>query len=374
MTPTNKITSATGNVTTLNQVTSVGSINANNGVLSSGLFSLQLNSNNSLAGKSGTPSCTGSTNQACSGWTQFVYNNSRQLYIQEWFINYLSNAKQACPSSLPFNAGLSCGENVAFSTLASSAPSDFTKMQGASLTGQALSNGNVVVTLTAGGTSYVATGTDNTGTASGWTTAEFNVFGLGTNSSGAFNTVQLNTAAQVTMGLTSNNDKSLQQPACTSGSTTAENSNMFLGPCNKTTVPGISFNESPTPPCTFSESCPFFQNQPPTYLATCTASSDFYTTADIHTPADFILVAQNALTNTGSTTGEAVSLAACLQGSKTVCNFYSIDVPSSQWCHGKITPPPPCTKCGSGQKCCANPDGGGGTICISSTLTCPVIH
>lgn len=471
MTPTNKISSATGRIVTLNQVTSVGSINATSGALTANLFSLQINSNNTLAANAGNPSCKFSSNPNCAGWIQFVYNNSRQLYIQYWFYNYLSSTTQSCPSSLPFNSkgnpnssGLDCGNNAAFSTLASSAPADFTKMQGASLTGQALSNGSVVATLTAGGTSYAVTGNDAVGTASGWTSAEFNIFGSGSNSSGVFNTVQLNTAAQVTMGLTSDNDLSLLQPTCNTGTTTAENSNMFLGPCNTTTAPGIWFNESPTTPqltslnpaqgpaaggtavqvlggpfnqafqinfgtqivqptntlpndvtvnsppgspaspvqvtaayifpegglgpfsaslpfsyyatpgCSFSEACPFYQNQPPSYTSTCSAPTDFYTTSDINTPADFVLIAPNTTTNTGSTTGEAVSLAACQLGSKTQCDFHSIYVSSAQWCHGRIQPPPACTTCGAGQKCCPNPDGGKGTICLPATQACPVIH
>jgi len=475
MKPTNKITSATGRMLTLNQVTSVGSINFNNGALTPGLFSIQINSDKGLAANTGNPSCKTSSNKNCAGWIQFVYNNSRQLYIQYWFINYLSNTTQSCPSSLPFSSkgnpnssGLDCGNNAVLSTLASSAPTDFTTMQGASLTGQGLSNGKVSATLTAGGTSYTVTGADAVGAASGWTLAEFNIFGGGSNSSGIFNTVNLNTAAQVTMGLTSDNDSSLQQPACTTGSYTAENSNMFLGPCYMTTVPGIWFNESPTTPqltslspaqgpatggtpvqilggpfnqavqidfntqivpptnslpndisvnsppgspsspsqvtaafiypngglgpfsaslpftyyttpgCTFSTFCPFYQNQPPQYTATCSSPSDFYTTSDINTPSDFNLVAHDTTTDTGSTTGESVSLAACQLGSKTQCNFYSVFVSSSDWCHGTPPPPPPpppsCSKCGGGEKCCRNPDGGNGTICVPSSQSCPVIH
>jgi hypothetical protein len=479
MTPVNKITSATGRMVTLNQVTSVGSTNANTGTVTPGLFSIQLNSSKSLPANTGTVSCKSSFNpKNCIGWIQFVYNNSRQLYIQYWFINYLANTTQSCPSSLPFSSkgnpkssGLDCGANAAITTLASSAPTDFTKMQGVSLTGQALSTGKVVATLTAGGTSYAVTGTDAVSTATGWSSAEFNIFGSGSSSAGTFNTVQLNTAAQVTMSLTSNNDSSLKQPGCTTGTTTAENSNMFLGPCYTTTTPGIWFNESPnvpvftasqlspsqgpavggtavqvqggpfnqpfqidfgaqivqpintlpsdvtvnsppgtagsavqvsaayvfpsgglgpfsaslpflyyaTPGCTFSEFCPFYQNQPPSYTATCSAPTDFYTTSNIQVPGDFNTIALGATTTTGSTTGEAVTLAACQQSSKTQCNFYSIDVSSAQWCHPttppKPPPPPPaCSKCGGGQKCCPNPDGGVGVSCVPANLSCPVVH
>jgi hypothetical protein len=469
MTPTNPISSATGSITTLTNVTSVGSINANNGSLSAGLFSLQINSEQGLAASTGSPSCPKS-NSGCKGWIQFVYNNDKQLYIQYWFIRYLTSASQSCPSNLPFRAGLSCGYNAGFGMLSSSAPSDFTKMQGVVLNGKLRSNGTAVVTLTAGGTTYAVSGSNPVSApGSTWTSAEFNVFGLGTNKKGAFNTVQFNASAEITLGLTSDNDSSGKQPGCATGSFTAENSNLFLGPCNTTSVPGIWFNESPTTPqitltpsrgratggtgvqvsfgpfgqqvqikfgnqivsptntlpndvsvssppgaagssasvtaayifpngspgpfgapaqfsyfntptCNFSLSCPFYQNQPPTYTMSCPTPSDFYSTINVSVPADFNLIEQDATTNSGSTTSEVDFLATCELKSKTQCIYNSLSVPVANWCHstgggggGGGGGGSKCSQCG-GEKCCPDPYGGPGHVCVPSSSPCPPLQ
>jgi hypothetical protein len=490
MTPTQNITSATGKIITLTNVTSAGSINATNGALVAGQFSLQINSNQGLSGKAGSPSCSDkAANPKCIGWIQFVYNSSRQLYIQYWFLNYLNSPSPNCPAGLPLTdfipgtnppqqvpgtTGLDCGANVLnkVAVLPSSFPNDFTKMQGATLQGQAL-NGKVIITLTAGTSSIAISGPDPVGAGTSWHAAEFNVFGAGTNSNGVFQQAQLNAAARVTMGLTSDNDTSGTAPSCDSGSTTAEFSNLKLGPCQKTTVPGIGiwFNESPTPPtltsinpsqgpitggtavqvnggpfnqpfqiqfvnnnatqivspintltndvtvlsppglvgvpdsvsaayifangvpgpfsapapqqftyfnvpfCTNTIFCPFFQNQPPSYTVTCPTPSDIYTTTGTP-PSSFDLVAQNVTSNTGSTTSEAVGLAACEPGSKTDCKFFSIDVPVANWCHSKTTPPPPptCSKCSGADKCCEDPTNPKIQICVSKSVPCPPLQ
>lgn len=80
MTPTNSITSATGEVITLNSVTTIGSVKSEDGTVAAGKFSLQLNSNMTLPASSGNPSCATSTNPNCKGWIQFVYNSDRQLF------------------------------------------------------------------------------------------------------------------------------------------------------------------------------------------------------------------------------------------------------------------------------------------------------
>ena len=86
----------------------------------------------------------------------------------------------------------------------------------------------MAVTLNAGGTSYVITGNDAVGAAgSSWKQAEFNVFGSGSNSSGQFLQAKFNAGAQLTIGLTSDNDTSGIDPGCTNGSFTAENTACF---------------------------------------------------------------------------------------------------------------------------------------------------
>jgi hypothetical protein len=327
----------------------------------------------------------------------------------------------------------------------------------------------VALTLTAGGVSHLIQGPDPIGlVGSAWTQAEFNVFGYD-----GGDTVEFNAGAQVTMGLTSDNDASGVIPDCPNASTTGENSNLLLGPCYTTSVPGIWFNESPTTPqiqsvspsqgpaaggttvnllggpfdqqqfqitfgnpavsptntlpndvsvlsppgkvgssvdinaayvfpngglgpfsapvsftylpdppaCSFSIlSCPFYQNQPPDYTIACPAPVDFYTTSDTNTPSDFNLIQQDATTNTGTTTDQQVSLAACKLGNKTQCTFDSTYVPVANWCinhngggggggGGSTT----CSKCGGGQ-CCPNPYGGPGIVCVPKGKPCPPLQ
>lgn len=487
--PTNTISSATGTIMALTNVTSVGSINSFDNSYNANLFSVQLNSNSykntnllssgsSLAATTGNPSCSSSPNKStsatrkCQGWIQFVYNSDGQLYIQYWLLNYLSSTSQKCPKTLlPLNdsPGFDCAYDPQFGTVA--APTDFTKLQGATLTGQLSSNGTANIILTVGDVSY----SNSAGAASvpppgsTWTQAEFNVFGRGTLSPEKMYTkVLLNAGAEITIGLTSDNDNSGKLPQCQKGSTTGEKSNLYLGPCNTTTVPGIWFNESPTTPditslspsqgpagggisvqvlggpfnqrvqimfgnqivsptntlpddvtvlsppgtvgtpdsviaayifpngaagpfsapapqqfsyfntpsCTFSTYCPFYQGQPPLYTVVCPTPSDFYLT-DNGGSADFVPIALGVLTNTGSTTSEAVGLAVCEPGSKTECKFFGISVPVTNWCGGGVSPPPrppTCTQCGSEKKCCRDPFGGKGHVCVALNVPCPPLQ
>jgi hypothetical protein len=247
MTPTNSITSATGQLITLNNVTSVGSIKQEDGTLAAGKFSLQLNSNMTLPASSGSPSCGSAPNAGCRGWIQFVYNSDRQLFIQVWFINYLKAKTDSCPSGM-FQSLQSCGENTAFANLPATFENDFTKLQGLTLSGRAAGT-SVAAFLTIGGRSTSVVGSDKVGAASSsWSQAEFNVFGLGGYTDATYSEVEFNPEAQITIGLTSDNDLSGKEPGCAIGKTTNEYSNLFLGPCVTTTTPGIWFNESPTAP------------------------------------------------------------------------------------------------------------------------------
>jgi hypothetical protein len=478
MVPTNKITSATGRLQTLYNVTTVIGINSRDGSVLANTYSLQLNSNQGLPGKSGNQSCSTSTNRACSGWIQFVYNSQRYLYIQYWFLDYLSNATQKCPSQIPLSSGLHCAANAVFTILPSAAPNQFTSMQGATLQAKAQSNGMVTVIYTAGGHSYSATGVDRVGTFGNWTDAEFNVFGRGVNKVSTFTAVNFNAGSEITIGLTSDNDSSGKDPVCHQGSTTKENNNLFLGPCNATAVPGIWFNEGqPTPQvnsitpsagsdaggtsvvlnggpfdqavqvmfgtkiagvsscggstctvtspalgsrvnpvpvtaayifqngtpgpfstnapgdlfsyvdvpkCSFSDYCPYYQNQPPNYDVTCGSTSNFYSwsgtaVSPVEPPVGSLnLLASNATSYVGVASSEPVFVAACVPGTENHCTSFSTQ--TANWCytHGQPPPPPPppptCAACGGGRKCCPNPYGGKGQVCVAQGAPCPPLQ
>ncbi len=136
----------------------------------------------------------------------------------------------------------------------------------------------------------------------------------------------------------------------------------------------------PPPQCQFSTSCPSYQNQPPQYSLSCPTNADFYSWSgkpiNDTTPPSGTLLSTSSRTNIGSTAGYNNFVAACNVGTKDSCHSYSIYAAASSWCHSK-TPPPPiraCTQCGAGKKCCANPNGGPGHICVSLSVPCPVLR
>jgi hypothetical protein len=140
------------------------------------------------------------------------------------------------------------------------------------------------------------------------------------------------------------------------------------------------FNYIDTPDCTPKQTCTFYENQPPTYTITCPVQADFYswsgTPVTPTQPPPGNLLGKDVYTNSGSTTSEAVLVAACTPGTTNKCSSYPITYANLCYSRGGgggggggLT----CSNC-SGGKCCRNPDGGNGTICISKTATCPVIH
>ena len=134
------------------------------------------------------------------------------------------------------------------------------------------------------------------------------------------------------------------------------------------------------PSCNVTQSCAFYQNQPPDYTLSCPAPVDFYswsgTPVSPTQPAPGILLSKDQYSNSGPTTSEPVQVAACILGTTNQCSSYPIAYASL--CHsggggGSGGGGQTCTKCG-GLKCCPNPDGGPGVRCVSPSLPCPVLQ
>jgi IPT/TIG domain-containing protein len=152
--------------------------------------------------------------------------------------------------------------------------------------------------------------------------------------------------------------------------------NGSVGPFS-TPIPADRFTYQYTPKCSFAQSCPFYQNQPPTYQITCAQDSDFYLWSGVATiptapPLGELLVSK-VRTDTGSMTGEDVNVAACVSGTKDLCTSYSIG--TENWCysHKPLPPPPMCSQCGS-KKCCPDPHEGRQPVCVSLSSPCPPLQ
>jgi hypothetical protein len=197
-------------------------------------YSLQLNSN-----VFNTPVCGG----GCQGWQQFVYENdfpsipsSASLYMQYWLINY----GPGCPSGW-MTFGNDCWKN--------SSITGATNMQLSLLGGHIQLEGNIAggidtVLFYDGVSNMWVTGNDSVlSLASGWTSAEFNVFGDGGGSQITFN-------SGVTAVVQTSVDNGVAgSPGCQNSSTTAETNNLNLVPASccpnyDPLTPFITFTES----------------------------------------------------------------------------------------------------------------------------------
>ena len=133
------------------------------------------------------------------------------------------------------------------------------------------------------------------------------------------------------------------------------------------------------PQCSFNESCPFYEGQPPTYTVTCDALTDFYNyyglPADPSFPTGLTPVASNAKSNTGLMSAEELGLAACNAGTKSNCFMHSLETPQADWCLNRSPPPPPprCSQCGN-LRCCQDPLGGVRHVCVPLTSKCPPLQ
>lgn len=241
--PSGHISQAIGHFENVTNVTSESGPIGNSGPSIANAYTLQINTN--FFG--GTAVCTASPNPGCQGWEQFVYENDGSngyAYIQYWIIAY--NA--TCPAGQSWNqialyGGTYCWKNNSGGSV--SVPNQpITNMANWTFSGQVSATGDSV-TMSTGTMAYTRNGDNAVDAANGWTTAEFNIFGDGGNSSGG-GTATFNAGAsadartQIFYG-----DRNA--PTCVAQGFTAEMNNLSFGPtAPAATAPGpaVIFTES----------------------------------------------------------------------------------------------------------------------------------
>lgn len=241
--PSGHISQAIGHFENITNVTSESGPIGNTGPSIANAYTLQINTN--FFG--GTSVCAASPNPNCKGWEQFVYENdgnSGFAYIQYWIIAY--NA--TCPAGQGWNQIALYGEtycwknNSAGSVGVPNQP--ITNIGNWTFSGQVSSTGDSV-TMSTGTNAYTRNGDNAVAAANGWTTAEFNIFGAGGNSSGggtaSFNSgASVNARTEIIYGGTA-------APTCVAQGFTGEMNNLSFGPtAPAATAPGpaVIFTES----------------------------------------------------------------------------------------------------------------------------------
>lgn len=241
--PSGHITQAIGRFESVTNVTSVSSPIGNAGAAVTNAYTLQINTNFMTS-----TACSGSPNPSCKGWEQFVYftnGTSGSAFIQYWLIQY--NAP--CPSGQSWNqfsftgsTDIYCYKNAANAASVPNQP--ITNMSNWTFSGNATTSADSV-TFSTGSTVYTATGDNAVAAASGWTIAEFNIFGAGGNSSGGgeatFNAgASVHARTQIVYGGTA-------APNCYASGFTGETNNLSFGPSAPAGTgpgPAVIFQES----------------------------------------------------------------------------------------------------------------------------------
>jgi hypothetical protein len=236
--PSGFIATAIGSFDSVAGVTSESGPIGNAGPSYNDTYTLQMNTNFFAS-----TACAGSPNAGCQGWQQFVYANdghvgSGMAFIQYWLIKY--NAP--CPGGVGWNqfsftgsTDIYCWKNDTGGAVA--VPNQpITNLGNLSLTGD-VGGGGDSVTLFDGSTAYSQVGDNAVNAAAGWTTAEFNVFGYGGNSSGG-GTASFNSGAALTVR-TRTIYGGTAAPLCVAQGFTAEKNNLSFGtPAPMPTAPG----------------------------------------------------------------------------------------------------------------------------------------
>jgi hypothetical protein len=253
-------TSVVGSFPTATGITSEQSVGVpafgNGGILGVNEYTLQVNTNFYHSAACGSYT-------KCLAWQQYVVStntpvsltsssltNETEVFIEYWLIDYGKNRRASCPSGFinggadAEGPGVDCVQNTA-ATLIYKGQLPITDLGGETLQGTATAGGTDAATFTYGGNAYTATVKDSyTDIASGWTEAEFNVFGNAGGSEAEFNTgVSITAKLALTDGSTS-------APTCLSPSgidgTTGETNNLNAGSCTTAggSAPYLTFTES----------------------------------------------------------------------------------------------------------------------------------
>jgi hypothetical protein len=246
--PSGHISSATGSFDTVS-VTSESSSGVSNN------YTLQLNTN-----PFASPTCAGNGNPVpadCQGWEQFVYWNSGsagRLFIQYWLLHYDAPCPAGGWTFFEFNPGDTdtyCYRNNA-GQLFGLANQPITNLINLRIVGNA-SAGSDSMTFFVGGVGTTIPGDNSVAASTGWTTAEYNVFG---GPGGAHAT--FNSGASIKVRTLINYGGDLP-PGCDTQSFTGETTNLGFGTPHPTpTAPGpsIQFIEdtahSSAPDCAFA--------------------------------------------------------------------------------------------------------------------------
>ncbi|HLY92004.1 MAG TPA: hypothetical protein VKQ89_01985 [Candidatus Angelobacter sp.] len=243
--PSGNITQTIGHFENVTNVTSESGPIGNSGPSIANAYTLQINTDFFTS----TAACAGSPNPNCKGWEQWVYWNfgsgSGSAAMQYWLIKY--NA--TCPAGQNWNqfsftgsTDIYCWKNSANAVAVPNQP--ITNMGNWRFTGTATSTGDSI-TMFDGTTAHTTNGDNAVSASTGWTIAEFNIFGAGGNSSGggtaSFNAgASADTRTEIIYGGTA-------APNCVAQGFTAEMNNLSFGPtapAPTTPGPAVIFQES----------------------------------------------------------------------------------------------------------------------------------
>lgn len=241
--PSGFISTAIGSFDSLTNVTSLSGPIGNSGPSIANAYTLQININffnNSI--------CSGAAVPAnCSAWQQFVFENnnaSHRAFIQYWIIQY----DNTCPAGQSWNqialdGHTYCWKNNSGGAVGTNAQpvGNFASL---SLSGNVTGSSDTV-TVSDGANVWARNGDNAVAAASGWTIAEFNVFGDGGNSASggmaSFNAgADIVTRTRIFYG-------GRAAPVCTNQGFTAETNNLNFGPTAPTAAqpgPAVIFRES----------------------------------------------------------------------------------------------------------------------------------
>ena len=286
---TGSMTSAEGSFDSITGMTSETNADIQNGGAPTGSnkYTLQVNTNTWTGGR-----CSGADNPAaCTSWEQFVYSNSFGMVIQYWLIKYSMN----CPAGFTFynNSGdLDCyrnGDNgISVGNGNGQIPQQaLTNLKNLTLTGSAGQGAVKDSFVFFDGSQTWTDAEDNSilGLHSGWTTAEFNIFGDCCGSQ-----AQFNSGTSIVVRTTVHNG-TMNAPSCLSEGFTGETNNLNL-------VSNPAVGVAPAPAIVFTQSTA----TGPAACATASSTGDTHLVTfdgvlyDFQAYGDFVLAQSSGFT------------------------------------------------------------------------------